>query len=107
MYKGIKTETSEVNMKEETQSEFIQNNQELIQKFLEESKPLEDEISASIQATIAQFLLNTRIELNKRAHGQQWISTEDIIQAQIAVLRRSIVDLERYHLTLRDGETWQ
>ncbi|WP_278030595.1 hypothetical protein [Legionella wadsworthii] len=42
-------------MTEETQREFIQNNQELIQKFLEESKPLEDEISASIQATIAQF----------------------------------------------------
>lgn len=107
MCKDIEIETNEVNMTEETQREFIQNNQELIQKFLEESKPHEDEISASIQATIAQFLLNTRIELNKRANGQQWISTEDIIQAQITVLRRSIVDLEHYYLTLRDGETWQ
>lgn len=94
-------------MTEETQREFIQNNQELIQKFLEESKPLEDEISASIQATIAQFLLNTRIEFNKCANGQQWISTEDIIQAQITVLRRCIVDLEQYYSTLRDGETLQ
>ncbi|KTD67729.1 hypothetical protein Lste_0887 [Legionella steelei] len=94
-------------MTEETQIEFIQNNQELIQKFLEESKPLEDEISASIQATIAQFLLNTRIELNKRANGQQWISTEDIIQAQVTVLRRCIVDLEQYYITLRDGGTLQ
>lgn len=107
MGKGIEIETNEVNMTEETQIEFIQNNQELIQKFLEESKPQEDEISASIQATIAQFLLNSRIELNKRANGQQWISTEDIIQAQITVLRRSIVDLENYYLTLRDGETLQ
>ena len=94
-------------MTEETQKEFIQNNQELIQKFLEESKPLEDEISASIHATIAQFLLNTRIEFNKRINGQEWISTEDIIQAQITVLRRCVVDLEQYYSTLRDGETLQ
>lgn len=94
-------------MTEETQEEFIRNNQELILKFLEESKPQEDEISASLQATMAQFLLNTRIELNERANGQQWISTEDIVQAQIAVLRRSVVDLENYYLTLRDGETLQ
>lgn len=94
-------------MTEETQREFIKNNRELIQKFLEESKPHEDEISASIQATIAQFLLNTRIEFNKRAHDQEWISTEDIIQAQITVLRRCVVDLEQYYSTLRDGGTLQ
>lgn len=94
-------------MTEETQKEFIQNNLELIQKFLNESKPFEDEISASFQATIAQFLLNTRIELNERANGQQWVSTEDIIQAQITVLRSCIVDLERYYLTLSNGETLQ
>ena len=94
-------------MTEETQREFIHNNQELIQKFLEDSKPHEDEISASIQATIAQFLLNTRIELNQRANGQSWISTEGIVQAQLTVLRRCIVDLEQYYSTLRDGETLQ
>jgi hypothetical protein len=94
-------------MTEETQREFIKNNQELIKKFMEESKPFDDEISASIQATIAQFLLNTRIEFNERANGQQWISTEDIVQAQIAVLRRCVVDLERYSLTLRGGESLQ
>lgn len=94
-------------MTEETQKEFIQNNLEVIQGFLTESKPHEDEISASIQATIAQFLLNTRIELNNRAAGQQWVSTEDILQAQITVLRRCIVDLEQYHGTLRDSETLQ
>ncbi|RUR13298.1 hypothetical protein [Legionella sp. km772] len=94
-------------MIEETQEEFIQNNLELIQKFLAESKPHEDEISASIQATIAQFLLNTRIELNKRANGQEWISSEDIIQAQISVLRRSIVDLEMYYASLLGGDTLQ
>jgi tRNA splicing ligase len=94
-------------MTEETQREFIKNNQELIQKFLEESKPHEDEISASIQGTIAQFLLNTRIEFNKRINGQEWISTEDIIQAQITVLRRCIVDLERYHSTLWERKTVQ
>lgn len=94
-------------MTEETQREFIKNNRELIQKFIEESKPYEDEISASFQATIAQFLLNTRIELNARANGKQWISTEDIIQVQISVLRSCIVDLERYSLTLRDGKMLQ
>lgn len=99
--------TNEVDMTEETQREFIKNNQELIQKFLEEAKPYEDEISASLQATIAQFLLNTRIELNTRANGQQWISTEDIIETQLTVLRSCIIDLERYYLTLRDGGTLQ
>lgn len=94
-------------MTEETQREFIKNNQELIQKFLEQSRPYEDEISASLQATIAQFLLNTRIEFNKRISGQEWISSEDIVQAQIAVLRRCIIDLEKYYSTLRDGETLQ
>jgi len=91
----------------ETHSEFIQNNLELIKKFLEESRPHEDEISASIQATIAQFLLNTRIEFNERTSGQDWISTENIIQAQITVLRRCIIDLEQYYSTLRDGEVLQ
>lgn len=94
-------------MTAETHREFIQNNQELIQKFLDESKPHEDEISASIQATIAQFLLNTRIEFNERTNGQEWISTESIIQAQITVLRRCVVDLERYYSTLRDGNNLQ
>lgn len=94
-------------MTAETQKEFIQNNKELIQKFMMESKPHEDEISASIQATIAQFLLNTRIEFNKRAEGQEWISTEDIIEAQISVLRRCIIDLEQYNSTLGGRETLQ
>lgn len=94
-------------MTEETQSEFIQNNQELIRKFLEEAKPHEDEISASLQATIAQFLLNTRIEFNERTNGKEWISTENIIQAQITVLRRCVIDLEQYYSTLRSGETLQ
>ena len=94
-------------MTEETQREFIKNNQELIQKFLEQSRPHEDEISASIQATVAQFLLNTRIEFNKRINGQEWISSEDIVQAQITVLRRCIIDLEQYYSTLRDGEILQ
>ena len=91
----------------ETHSEFIQNNQELIKKFLEEARPHEDEISASIQATIAQFLLNTRIEFNERTSGQDWISTENIIQAQITVLRRCIINLEQYYSSLRDGERLQ
>lgn len=94
-------------MTEETQREFIKNNQELIRKFLEESKPGEDEISASIQATIAQFLLNTRIEFNKRASDQEWISTEDIIQRLNTVICACIIDLEQYFSTLRDGETLQ
>lgn len=94
-------------MIEESHREFIINNQELIKKFLEEANPLEDEISASIQGTIAQFLLNTRIEFNDRTNGKDWISTESIIQAQITVLRRCIVDLERYYSTLRDGKNLQ
>ncbi|CAM2911113.1 hypothetical protein [Legionella worsleiensis] len=94
-------------MTEETQNEFIKNNQVLIQKFLVESKPHEDEISASIQGTIAQFLLNTRIEFNKCTIEREWISTEEIIQAQITVLRRCIVDLERYYSTLSQGKTLQ
>ncbi|MFJ1269134.1 hypothetical protein ACD661_11235 [Legionella lytica] len=94
-------------MIEETQRDFIKNNQELIQKFLQESKPYDDEISASIQATIAQFLLNTRIELNKRTSGRDWISTDEIVQAQIAVLRRCIIDLDQYYLTLQKGDSLQ
>jgi hypothetical protein len=91
----------------ETHSEFIQNNLELIKKFLEEARPHEDEISASIQATMAQFLLNTRIEINECTTGQDWISTENIIQAQITALRGCIINLEQYYSSLRGGERLQ
>jgi hypothetical protein len=85
------------------EQQFRIRNHEIIQGFMKECAKRDDDISGSVQATIAQFLLNVRHELHIRAKGQTWVSNLDIVEAQIQELRRCIVDLEQCKETITKG----
>ncbi len=92
-----------------THQEFDAMNDQYIEKFLAQSKGKDCDISGSVKATIVQFLMNFKLEINNRAKlmKQTWISPEDIIECQIMELRRCIVDLEAYRNRLTKGVTVQ
>ncbi|KTD29697.1 hypothetical protein [Legionella maceachernii] len=85
--------------------DFDLKNHECIAEFLRTTQNSTCDISGSIKATIAQFLMNFRIEINKRASalGQNWISPIDIIDSQVCELRRCVIDLEAYKERLKKG----
>jgi hypothetical protein len=89
--------------------EFDLKNHECIAEFLENTQRSECDISGSVKATIAQFLMNFRIEINRRASalGQNWLSPIDIIDSQVNELRRCVIDLEAYKERLNKGVTAQ
>ena len=86
----------------------LQNHQ-CIAEFLESTENSECDISCSVKATIAQFLLNFRLGINKRAKslGQDWLYPSDVIDIQIRELRRCIIDLEAFKDRLKQGVTIQ
>jgi hypothetical protein len=85
--------------------EFDLKNHECIAEFLENTEHSECDISGSVKATIAQFLMNFCIEINRRASalGQNWLSPIDIIDSQVNELRRCVIDLEAYKERLHKG----
>lgn len=89
--------------------EFDLKNHQCIEEFLEQSKGKDCDISGSVKATIAQFLMNFRLEINLRAKrlDQNWLKPSEIIDAQVCELRRCIIDLEGYKERLTKGVTHQ
>ncbi len=74
---------------------FRKRNHDIIKGFMKECAKRDDDVSGSVQATLAQFLLNVRHELQIRASGTSMVSNLDIVEAQIQELRRCILDLEQ------------
>lgn len=77
------------------EQKYRKRNHDIIKGFMKECAKRDDEVSGSVQATIAQFLLNVRHELQIRASGTSMVSNLDIVEAQIQELRRCILDLEQ------------
>ncbi len=77
------------------EQKYRKRNHDIIKGFMKECAKHDDDLSGSVQATIAQFLLNVRHELHLRACGTSMVSNLDIVEAQIQELRRCIVDLEQ------------
>lgn len=92
-------------MTELNQQDFRQKNHETIMRFMKEAG--HDNISGCVQATIAQFLLSTRIELNQRAGDKKWVTPLDIIDSQVNQLRQCVLDLLAHRERLTDGVTKQ
>lgn len=68
------------------------------------------DISGSVKATVCQFLMNFKLEINRIAKTYEkeiTVDPFDIIQAQITILRDCIVDLESYKDRLTKGVTKQ
>ena len=87
--------------------EFKKTDHEIIMEFMKEFSKTDDDISGSVQATIAQFLHNFRFELHELSDGKGWVTTEQIVTAQITVLRRCIVQLQQYKERLTNGVVLQ
>ena len=82
-------------MRYEEQDKF---NHERIMEFLQATDAEhEDDVTASVKATICQFLINTRhgLQLCAKKNGAKWVTREQIIGVQIEELRRCIVDLSK------------
>ncbi|MGE4118965.1 MAG: hypothetical protein AB7F29_13915 [Candidatus Nitrosocosmicus sp.] len=71
-----------------THDEIDAHNHKYIADFLANTADQKDDISGSVKATITQFLMNFRLQINHRAkrRGQNWLSPEDIIDSQIEEL---------------------
>lgn len=88
-------------------TEFDLKNRQIIHDFLLHCDKCRDDISGSVQATLAQFLSNLRIEISRRAGDKNWVTPLDIIESQVVELRRCIIDLEAYKERLTKGVTTQ
>ena len=79
-----------------TQEQWIKENHDFIMEFLEQTKENREDVTASVKATVCQFLQNTRygLGLAARKNGAEWVTRTQIIEVQIQELRRCIVDLQ-------------
>lgn len=76
-------------------NEFIKHNYETIMYFMRDFPAENELITIHIQSTIAQFLRNFRTELQKRGDGKGFVSSLDIIEAEVMELRQCIIHLEQ------------
>lgn len=88
-------------------NDFDTVNRETILKFINQSVEHNDDISGSALATIAQFIMNLRLNIGKKGHARGWVTPDEIIDSQIEELRRCIVDLQAYKERLIEGVTKQ
>ena len=94
-------------MKGHDQKEFDARNREIIAQFLYDAQKHGDDLSGSVIATMTQFIMNLRINIGNKGRTRQWVTPEEIINAQVEELRRCIIDLEAYKNRLTKGETKQ
>lgn len=94
-------------MKASQYKDFDNINRETILKFIAQSEQHDDDISGSVLATIAQFIMNTRLNIGRKGSERQWLTPVEIIESQVEELRRCIIDLEAYKNRLTKGVTKQ
>lgn len=91
-----------------TNEEFDRQNHSFLADFLRGTEGECSQISGSIKATLAQFLMNMKRGLNIVAEVTGGIiPTEALIALQIQELRRCIVDLGKCVDKLKEGVTIQ
>lgn len=78
-----------------TPEEYRRQNHDYIANFIGQTEHEEDDISGSVKATICQFLMNLKILLRTIGEDIGHVTTAELINAQIAELRRCIVDLQK------------
>ena len=87
-----------------TNEEWRKANHKYLQNFLTNTAGDDSDISGSVIATIAQFLVNVKRQFNLIAIEQDNVLTrDDIIQSQIDQLRVCIIDLQAI-LTTKEGK---
>jgi hypothetical protein len=87
-----------------TNQEWQKANHDYIQKFLTETADDKSDITGTVKATIAQFLVNIKRQFNLLADANNGVLTkQDLIQSQIDQLRVCVIDLQAV-LTTKEGK---
>jgi hypothetical protein len=87
-----------------TNDEWRKANHQYIEQFLNQTQDDKSDITGTVKATIAQFLVNVKRQFNLIAEEKKGILTrEDLIQTQIDQLRVCVIDLQRV-LTTKEGK---
>jgi len=87
-----------------TNDEWKKANHDYIQKFLSDTVDDESDITGTVKATIAQFLVNVKRQFNLVADENGGVLTrKDLIQCQIDQLRVCVIDLQNV-LTTKEGK---
>jgi hypothetical protein len=87
--------------------DYDDKNRAIIAQLIKDSMKNNDDISGSVLATMAQFIMNLKLNFVAKGKGRDWLSPEEIIESQVEELRRCIIDLEAYKLRLEKGATVQ
>jgi hypothetical protein len=83
--------------------EWKHENHKISANFLDETKEDLGDITASVKATIVQFIVNTKRGLYLIAKNNGgYVNTADIIEIQIQELRRCIIDLSQHEQYLNN-----
>lgn len=88
-------------------AQFDHCNHTIIAEFLKLTECDDSQISGSIKAIMAQFLLRVRDNLKAKATKDDTISLEKLIAIQIEELRNCIIDLSRSSDKITKGVTIQ
>lgn len=94
-------------MKGQDHKEFDTENRRILREFISDAEKHGDDLSGSTLATIAQFIMNLRLNIGRKGHARGWVTPDEIIDSQIEELRRCIVDLQAYKERLSEGVTKQ
>ena len=79
-----------------TPKDYDKANHYYILEFLQSTEFDKSDITGSVKCTIAQFLQHLRYELNIIGGENDYIiSSKELVQSQIHVLRQCIIDLQK------------
>ncbi len=87
-----------------TNDEWRKANHDYIQEFMTDTIDDPSDVTGTVKATIAQFLVNIKRQFNLLADANNGLLTrKDLIQAQIDQLRVCVIDLQAV-LTTKEGK---
>ena len=94
-------------MTEKECDDFDKENVAIIYKLLRAFESNSDDTTRTIIATIAQFLISFRQNINQKCKNRPWVTSDEIIDSQVEELRQCIIDLETAKERLTKGVTVQ
>lgn len=90
-------------MTDHSHKDFDKDNRDIIINFIQSAEKHQDDLSGSVVATITQFIMNLRLHISRKGKDRGWVTPDEIIDSQIDVLRKCIIDLVAYKERLTKG----
>ncbi len=78
-----------------THEEFKKSTHDYLAKFLHETEDDDGDITGSIKCTLCQILSEFKCKIQLLSQEKEYITTAELMNAQIDALRQGIVDLQR------------